>query len=225
MMKKEEEPPSHSSSYKFVYLNLRARGEVSRLLFAAAGQDYENVLFDAPMDFNLADFWSAREQSPESFPYGQLPILEVDGQIIAQSHAIERFLADRFGLLGKPGSVERAQIDAVVEHCTDVFNKFISHVFSPNKDELIVKHYNEYFPQKCDYLEAILKRNGTGWMVGNSMSLADISVYQNVLMTGVPDYVRQSLEGFNPLLLALGEKVESSPGISRWLQERPDTFL
>ena len=30
-------------------------------------------------------------------PLGQLPFLEVDGQVFCQSHAIERFLAKRFG--------------------------------------------------------------------------------------------------------------------------------
>ncbi len=34
---------------------------------------------------------------PPGLPFGQLPVLEVDGVIIAQSHAIARFLAREFG--------------------------------------------------------------------------------------------------------------------------------
>lgn len=34
-------------------------------------------------------------------PYGQLPVLEVNGQPIAQSNAIARYLARKHGLVGR----------------------------------------------------------------------------------------------------------------------------
>ncbi len=33
------------------------------------------------------------------FPFNQLPVLEVDGTVISQSHTIERYLARKFGRL------------------------------------------------------------------------------------------------------------------------------
>ena len=35
-----------------------------------------------------------------ALPYGQLPVLEVDGVTICQSMAIARYLANEFGLAG-----------------------------------------------------------------------------------------------------------------------------
>lgn len=50
---------------------------------------------------------------------GRLPILEVDGQQVAQSKSIERFVARRYGFLGE-NDVEAAQIDCVCEHVRDI---------------------------------------------------------------------------------------------------------
>jgi hypothetical protein len=63
------------------------------------------------------------------------PVLEVDGVVIPQSKAIERFLAKRFGLLGA-NDVEQALVEgcrhrmrsnvaAVIEQLTDIKNKYM----------------------------------------------------------------------------------------------------
>jgi glutathione S-transferase len=68
--------------YKLVYFNARGRAELTRFIFAVAGQEYEDFRFE-------------REDWPkykENAPFGQSPYLEVhDGSntfVIAQSIAI-----------------------------------------------------------------------------------------------------------------------------------------
>ena len=92
------------AQYKLVYFNLRARGEIARFIFAAAGQSYEDFRFE-------------REDWPKykgDTPFGQVPLLEVTegGKTvkIAQSLAIARFLARRFNLDGK-SDLEKAEVD------------------------------------------------------------------------------------------------------------------
>ena len=57
-------------------------------------------------------------------PYGQLPVLEVDGVNICQSMAIARYLANECGLAGS-SSIVKAQIDEVVDVINDVQNAMV----------------------------------------------------------------------------------------------------
>ena len=47
-------------------------------------------------------------------PFGQLPLLEVDGELISESVAIARYCAREFGLAGKT-TFESAQADEIVD--------------------------------------------------------------------------------------------------------------
>ena len=62
----------------------------------------------------LEDFASLKS----SLPYGQLPVLEYDGEVLCQSLTIARFLARESGLAGQ-SALESAQIDEVVDSIND----------------------------------------------------------------------------------------------------------
>lgn len=92
------------SQYKLIYFNLRGRAELARLLFAAAGQQYEDARIER-------ESWPSLKAST---PFGQLPVLEVTegGKTLqlAQSLAIARFLARKFHLDGT-SELEKAEVD------------------------------------------------------------------------------------------------------------------
>lgn len=52
-------------------------------------------------------------------PMGQMPVLEVDGQRVHQSIAIERYVAKRVGLAGA-NDWENLQIDSAVDTVNDL---------------------------------------------------------------------------------------------------------
>ncbi|CAF1149602.1 unnamed protein product, partial [Brachionus calyciflorus] len=87
--------------FRLVYFDFKGRGELARLIFAASKQQYE----DKRLEYS--------ETCPETIaykqekaPFGRLPVLEIieeNGQVkrLAQSIAIGRYLANKFGLAGK----------------------------------------------------------------------------------------------------------------------------
>ncbi len=48
-------------------------------------------------------------------------MLEIDGEVIAQSFTVARLLARRYGLAGN-GDIEQAKVDMIVEGFGDVIN-------------------------------------------------------------------------------------------------------
>ncbi|CAF4775331.1 unnamed protein product, partial [Rotaria sp. Silwood1] len=92
------------SIYKLFYFNIRARAEISRLIFAAAGQKFQDVRYDRNQ-------WSSHKNE---MPLGQIPVLEYNGTKLPQSLSIARFLAKQFQLAGKD-NFEQAKVDAVVD--------------------------------------------------------------------------------------------------------------
>ena len=53
-----------------------------------------------------------------AMPFGVLPVLEVDGEVISESIAICRYIAKTVGLYGET-PLEQAQIDMVVDNIND----------------------------------------------------------------------------------------------------------
>jgi prostaglandin-H2 D-isomerase / glutathione transferase len=74
--------------YKLNYFNGRGRAELTRLIFAAAGVEYN--------DNRIADWPATKAETP----LGQLPYLETDGVKLPQSISIARFVARELNLAG-----------------------------------------------------------------------------------------------------------------------------
>jgi glutathione S-transferase len=55
-------------------------------------------------------------------PFGQVPALEVDGEVITQSFTIARFVAKQHGLGGKD-NLAAAQADMVVDCLVDLLQR------------------------------------------------------------------------------------------------------
>lgn len=96
------------------YFDVRARAELSRLILAAGGIQYEDNRIGLPFD----EAW--KELKPNT-PFGSVPILEYDGEVLAQSVTIARFLAKKAGLAGR-NELEMAKTDMIVDHTIDLLN-------------------------------------------------------------------------------------------------------
>jgi len=200
------------ASIKLTYFNLRARGEITRLLLAHAGVEYEDERISPPWE--NSENWMALK--PHT-PWGTLPILEYDGVRIGQSVAIARFLANKFGLAGK-SNLEKAQADEIVDVIQDLINAWGKVYFS--KDELGLKKFSEVtVPTALDRLEKVLQTRGGKYMVGGALTWADIMVFNFVQDLYGKENCRQ--EGIKTLCDTVG----ALPNIKAWVEKRPITNL
>lgn len=201
-------------TYKLHYFNGRGRAEVSRLIFAATGQKYEDNRFE-------------REQWPalkSQMPLGQVPVLEIDGIKLPQSTAIARFLAKQLNLAGK-GSLEEAKVDAVADTVSDLINAFVlvRHEPDPTRQkDMMDKFRNEELPKQLQNLEALGKMYGNGgpFFVGNSLTWADLYFYD--VGESMIQLDSTSLDK-HPWLKQNRAQVDRNPKIAEYLKNRPKT--
>ena len=151
---------------KLTYFNGRGRAEVSRLMLAHKGVEYEDCRL-------TGEQWG--ELKPKT-PFGGLPLLQYNGLELAQSITIARFLARELNLSGKT-RMEEAQVDMVVDCVVDLFGALLKAVFEKDetkKAELMEKMQKETVPTAMCNLEAILAKNGGKYMVGNDVSVQSL---------------------------------------------------
>lgn len=115
---------------KLTYFDARGLSETIRYMFAIADKKYEDFrvpfTFGTPGDFSTISrpiFDEMKANGSLNPSMGKLPLLTVDGTHIAQSKAIERFVAKRLGLMGYT-DLEAAQIDAICEHVRDLKDSY-----------------------------------------------------------------------------------------------------
>ncbi|UJR07815.1 hypothetical protein I4U23_012098 [Adineta vaga] len=201
-------------SYKLHYFNGRGLAEASRLIFAAAGEKFEDIRHER-------DQWPAHK---DEMPLGQMPVLEVDGVKLPQSTAIARFLAKQFHLAGKD-NFEQAKVDAVVDTIYDAFKGYIPSRFEQDeakKKELTKKFFAEELPKHFQNLEVLGKLYGNGghFFVGNSLTWADLLFY-NFTQTFLQED-KTCLDKY-PWLKQNRAEVEKQPKIAEYLKNRPET--
>jgi len=198
--------------YKLTYFNGRGLAEVSRLLLAQAGVAYDDVRIEK-------ENWPALKPTT---PFGQVPLLEVDGKVISQSRAIARFIAREHGLAGK-NNVEAALADGIVDAVYDLFNLLSAwrqEQDPAKKDAIKSKFLNETLPPALANLTKILKSNGGKYFVGSDLTWADVAVahYLGGLTLVEPTGLDKA-----PELKEHSERILSLPKIKEWINKRPVT--
>ena len=79
-------------------------------------------------DVEFEDFRPSRDQLKQmktdgTFPFGQFPVLEVDGKKVAQTSGIARFCGKLAGLYPKDDDFAAAKVDEVLDLATDITMK------------------------------------------------------------------------------------------------------
>lgn len=159
---------------------------------------------------------------------GSVPLLYVDGKAaIAQSRAIERYLAKQFNLAGK-SDVEAAQVDMWTEHVRDVQDKYQKAKASKDAEceDPVAKWFKDDLPGLLAKLDKVAALTSTtpGCAVGDDLTLADIKIWMMVCdYFDAKDVVLAAVKEKAPRLAAIVEKVANHESLKAWLATRPVT--
>tara|TARA_Y200000002_G_scaffold20916_1_gene16056 strand:- start:1119 stop:1763 length:645 start_codon:yes stop_codon:yes gene_type:complete len=153
-------------------------------------------------------------------PFHQLPVMEVDGEIIGQTGAIARYCG-KISNLYADDMLKAAKIDQIIDAATDITN-----VVSPTireKDE--VKKIedrkilvNKLLPRWFRYLENLLSEDDSIWFV-EKMTIADIAMWRLLgwLTSGIIDGIPTSIIDDFPKLKNIHHQVHTHPKVQEWM--------
>jgi prostaglandin-H2 D-isomerase / glutathione transferase len=94
-----------TSTYKLTYMDMPGSAEQIRFIFAYAGVEFTD---------NRIKYSEIAALKPK-IPWGLVPVLEVDGEMIGESNAISEFVARRLNLGGKT-DIEQARVNSVGDY-------------------------------------------------------------------------------------------------------------
>ena len=191
-----------------------SRGEAPRLAMIVAGLPFEDRRIPRK------DWAAQRDQ----YPFQGLPVLEVDGKVIAQSNTINRYVGKLAGLYPKD-DWQAALVDEVMDAIEDITTR-IGATFALEgeakqkaREALAAGPIARFLQQ----FEARLKAGGGEWFVEQRLTVADLKCFLFVrwLKSGALDHIPADIvERHAPLLAKHQERVKSHPRIASYYAAR-----
>ncbi|XP_030763259.1 glutathione S-transferase-like [Sitophilus oryzae] len=195
------------TTYKLYYFDTNGRGQIIRYLLAYGNQDFEDIRIP-------------KEKWPEfkkKTPYGQVPILEIDGKPIAQSFAIARYLGKKFNLVGK-NDLEDLECDSLVDTLEDLVKRGTNYFEEENPEQKEIyrkKYYEEDVPFYLEKFDAMVSKNG-GYSIGSQLTWADFPFVGTLeeLENRGPGLLKSY-----PALSSLVDKVNNLQRVKSWKEK------
>jgi glutathione S-transferase len=205
------------------------RGEFVRLVLEEAGAPYRDVarLPEAESGGIDALMTSIRRECGGQATHAP-PILVLGELVLARMATIFAFLGERHGLV-PDGPRERMQVLQLQLTIADVVDEThnshhpvsvgLRYEDQKKAARRAARHFlAERLPRFLSYLGRVLERNGGEWLVGDSLSYADLSLFQ--LLTGLAYAFPRGfakLAVSTPELLSLRDRVSERPRIAAYL--------
>ncbi|XP_046572511.1 glutathione S-transferase A4-like [Haliotis rubra] len=192
---------------RLTYFDGRGYGELIRMTLCAAGIEFTECNMESREEF-------LQMKAGGKMLYGQLPLLEIDGQNLVQRRAILHYLAIREGLYGS-NLTENGLVEMYFEGSRDFMNSFDFLVFD-DVEPILQDYRKKFFPRYLPVFEKILEASSSGYLVGKGMTLADISLLEP-LLTAHEQFGEGVLDGY-PKLKEFYKMMTTLPNIAAFLK-------
>jgi glutathione S-transferase len=196
---------------KLTYFDFHGgRGEPARLALTMGGIPFEDVRIKG-------DDWPRLKPST---PFGAIPLLEKDGEILAQSNAINRYVG-RLTNLYPSDPWQAALCDETLEVVEDLSGKIAATMFIPEEEKKAQRKtlVEGPLPFYLARLQQRLESHGGRYFAGDKLSVADLKVFVllRYLKSGVLDHVPADLpDRVAPKLVEHYERIKNEPGVKAY---------
>ena len=196
---------------KLTYFDFHGgRGEPARIALSIGGIPFEDERVKGTD-------WERRKPGT---PFGALPLLEKDGEILAQSNAINRYVG-RLTNLYPSDPWQAAQCDEIMEAVEDIASKIAATMFlgDEQKKEQRKALVEGPLPFYLARLQQRLEAHGGRYFAGGKLSVADLKVFVLIrqLKSGVLDHVPADLpDRIAPKLVEHYERIKNEPGVKTY---------
>jgi len=187
--------------YKLHYFDMNGgAGEPIRNAFRLAKISFEDIRVKR-------EDWPSLKVDAVKCVFGQMPLLEMDGQFFAQSMAILRYVGKVSGLY-PADPVEALRVDELLDAVIDIRTKISPTYALPDAERIAARQkLVETFIRP--HLERMESRVGkSGFAVGSSLTIADLA-----LANDISGYRSGRLDGISPSvgdgLVAIDKIIES----------------
>jgi glutathione S-transferase len=193
---------------KLTYFDFHGgRGEPARLALAIGGIEFEDHRFSFP------EFADVRKTTP----FGQVPVLHVNGAQVTQCDSILRYVGKLAGLY--PADPLQALLCDEVMYVVEEASVKLGPTFRMTGEEQKAARLalvNGSMPQYLGWLQSQLLAHGGEYFADNRLTVADLKVFVDVrgLNSGRLDHVPTDLvEKVAPALNAHMQRIAQNPAV------------
>ncbi|KAH6592946.1 hypothetical protein BASA61_004406 [Batrachochytrium salamandrivorans] len=198
---------------KLTYLNIKGRAESSRLALHIAGIPFEDERIG----------YATLVDMKQSYPFGQVPVLLVNDTIqIAQTHAILRYVGVLGGLYPDTDVQKAALVDQINFHISDIMTYAVASLHEQDADQkpkLCKIFVEEKAPAMLRSLDHVIEQHSGGkWAVGDSLTIADLSIYYAVefLTSGPLSDLLTNISHTYARIFQVHHAVSTHPKVVQW---------
>ncbi|CAI5711607.1 unnamed protein product [Hyaloperonospora brassicae] len=156
-----------------------------------------------------------------TLPFGQFPVLEVNGEMISQALAILRYAGTMSGLYPMTDPLAAYRIDELLSIMDDMFNKPLwgaSHrEKNMEKKDVLRAELAKVVPKTIGFLEKRIAKNEGPYAAGQALSVADLAIYAVLVdfTTNLPKLM-STMEDSYPSVYRVYDQVRKHPKVVEW---------
>ena len=203
------------ANYKLTYFDFDGgRAEPLRIAFHAAGIDFEDHRISFP------EFGEMRG----NLRFNAVPVLEIDGTVVTQSNAMNRYIGKMAGLY-PTDDLQALYCDEVMDALEDLLHHIVQTFFLEGDElkEARQKLVDGRLSVFLKGLDELLVRAGGEYFAGKALTMAALKTFVQIrsLCAGNLDHVPTDIvQRLAPALVEHKERIESDPRVIAYYAAR-----